>query len=170
LAPSTRPPTPAPTSRSPTPSPTVTETTCRVNTSNGGLQCSCNRSSCATCDFSRNLLTGLGVPGACTQCVNNTALLHGYCVDPYVCLGQGATVTGAGIDDDEPDNLVCACDDRPEMLQTQAVAESIAASQNSTRLVYYPSCAAASFLCPTTRAVQTTCRTTCSGGDVLGLC
>jgi len=85
-------------------------------------------------------------------------------------LTQGAAVNGNGINDDEPDNLACACDDRPELLQTLAVAQRIAATHNSTRVIFYQSCAEAHFLCPTTPDVQTACRTTCSGGDVLGLC
>lgn len=108
--------------------------------------------------------------GECRQCVDGTALLHGNCVETSVCLTQGYTVSGAGIDDDIPDNLACACDDRPELLLTQAVAERIAATHNSTRIVFYPSCGAALFLCPTTLDVQIACRTSCSGGDVLSLC
>ena len=66
-------------------------------------------------------------------------------------------------------NLRCACDDHPELLLTTDVAERIRVRHNSTRLIYYPSCEAARFLCSSTIDVQIVCRTTCMGGT-LGLC
>eukprot|EP00037_Helgoeca_nana_P015381 m.143609 g.143609 ORF g.143609 m.143609 type:complete len:1808 (+) comp22992_c0_seq3:230-5653(+) len=154
-------PSPMPTMQ-PTRAPTVVETSCTGVSSNGQLSCSCSnqtRSNCYGCDFTRGS-DGIGVPGTCTACKNGFVLLRGQCVDAQTCLMLGYTVTGQG-----QFNLECACDDYPALLQNQAVAERIQTQLNSSRLIFFPSCASARFLCNTADEVRVICRTTCTGLD-----
>jgi len=146
----------------PTPAPTVLETICVGQQSNGNLTCSCSTSSrpdCRTCAFSR-AVDGTEVPGTCLACKNSKVLLRGECVDSQTCISLGYTVTGQGAF-----NLNCTCDDHPHLLSTQVIAERIQEQHNSSRLVFYPSCEAARFLCDTTPEVRVICRTTCTGVD-----